>query len=227
MSFWRRWQLARRVRRCPDNHLQALYQSQLTELDKPLNQARLLAVDLEMTGLNPQQDSVLSIGWVPIDGAIINLHGATHRLIKSHAEVGDSATIHGIKDSDKATGQDIAIVLAEFLRACQGRVLLFHHARLDVAFLDKMLKQVDPPIASKFRPLVVDTLVLEQKKMLRHTSSIPTNALRLLNCRERYHLPAYGNHNALTDALSTAELFLAMTAGQGERLLLGNVGGFS
>ena len=32
---------------------------------------------------------------------------------------------------------------------------------------------------------------------------------RLDDCRERYGLPRYGAHNALTDAIATAELWLA------------------
>jgi DNA polymerase-3 subunit epsilon len=34
-------------------------------------------------------------------------------------------------------------------------------------------------------------------------------ALNLEKCRHRYNLPDYSNHNALTDAMATAELLLA------------------
>jgi DNA polymerase-3 subunit epsilon len=37
-------------------------------------------------------------------------------------------------------------------------------------------------------------------------------SLRLLYARERYRLPAYENHNALVDALATAELLQAQIA---------------
>ena len=36
--------------------------------------------------------------------------------------------------------------------------------------------------------------------------------LRLARVRQRYGLPAYRNHNALTDAVACAELYLALTA---------------
>jgi DNA polymerase-3 subunit epsilon len=42
----------------------------------------------------------------------------------------------------------------------------------------------------------------------------PLPSLRLLHARERYHLPAYENHNALVDALATAELLQAQIAKQ-------------
>jgi DNA polymerase-3 subunit epsilon len=36
-----------------------------------------------------------------------------------------------------------------------------------------------------------------------------TESIRLANSRERYHLPAYAPHDALTDAIATAELLQA------------------
>lgn len=36
--------------------------------------------------------------------------------------------------------------------------------------------------------------------------------LRLPRVRQRYNLPTYANHNALTDAVACAELYLALTA---------------
>ena len=46
----------------------------------------------------------------------------------------------------------------------------------------------------------------------REQVTLEKNSLRLFNLRERYKLPAYKAHNALSDALSTAELFLALMA---------------
>jgi DNA polymerase-3 subunit epsilon len=37
--------------------------------------------------------------------------------------------------------------------------------------------------------------------------------LRLPRVRSRYELPAYRSHDALTDALACAELYIAMVAG--------------
>ena len=58
-------------------------------------------------------------------------------------------------------------------------------------------------------------------KYLRDTQSLVARLmkkslppLRLLHVRERYNLPAYENHNALVDALATAELLQAQIAKQ-------------
>ena len=55
----------------------------------------------------------------------------------------------------------------------------------------------------------VDTMLLEQVQLRRREQPIRTGDLRLQACRDRYNLPAYPAHNALMDALATAELLLA------------------
>jgi DNA polymerase-3 subunit epsilon len=56
---------------------------------------------------------------------------------------------------------------------------------------------------------VVDTLLLEQRRLLRANKGIKSGDLRLHYCRQRYGLPDYPAHDALTDALATAELLSA------------------
>ena len=56
---------------------------------------------------------------------------------------------------------------------------------------------------------VIDTLTLARKWLARRNKEPEQGALRLYALRERYGLPRYNAHNALSDALATAELFLA------------------
>ncbi len=45
---------------------------------------------------------------------------------------------------------------------------------------------------------------------MERTGTVPRGEdLRLARVRERYDLPRYGSHNALSDALACGELFLA------------------
>ena len=75
---------------------------------------RLLALDLETTGLDPSTDHILSVGFVPIDGQQVVLSGAEHLLCRADVEVGQSAAVHGITDDALAGGID--------LRTLVGRV---------------------------------------------------------------------------------------------------------
>ena len=209
----KRLTLWNRARICKAKPIAKIYRSQLPLLTLRVDQAPLLAIDLEMTGLDAHRDHILSIGWVPINRGAIDTEGAQHWLIKTDREVGDSATIHGITDSQRATATDKKQVMGRFLNACRGRLLLFHHAPLDLAFIDRSCRIA---FNSGFRPALIDTLAAERKRLARHTDSIGQGALRLAACRERYGLPSYSGHNALSDALATAELFLAQVSADGD-----------
>ena len=58
----------------------------------------------------------------------------------------------------------------------------------------------------------IDTRQLAERQLRREQVVLKENSLRLFELRDRYELPAYKAHNALSDALSTAELFLALVA---------------
>lgn len=172
-----------------------------------LADARLLAIDLETTGLDPAADRLLSIGFVPVDGVTITLAGARHFVVRG-ADVGDSATIHGITDDALAAGVPRREALTATLEGLQGRVLLAHHARIEVDFLRAACLE-EFGAAPEFE--VADTLWLGQEYLERSIEAIPRGHLRLHSLRERFGLPRYQAHDALVDALACAELYLALT----------------
>lgn len=186
-------------------------------LNKDFRELEFLALDLELTSLEPQNGDILSIGYVPIIEGFICPGEGRHCLISEHSGVGDSAIIHGIRDCDTDDGHTMEDALKELYEARQGRVLLLHHASLDLAFLAKHDIRYSKLLAA-------DTMRIEYQRRIRQGQAV-ANSLRLNQCRERYHLPTYKAHNALTDALATAELFLAQMSYMGgeERMSLGEV----
>jgi len=56
------------------------------------------------------------------------------------------------------------------------------------------------------------TLLQEEALLRRHGRIIEPRALRSQDCRSRYNLLHVHGHNALLDALATAELLMAMAA---------------
>lgn len=179
---------------------------------RELIDGRLLAVDVETTGLKPGKHQLVSIGWVPVTDRVIDLSGAGYYVLAG-ASVGDSATVHGVTDDDIARdGVDPAVALEAFTQALEGRALLAHFAQMETGFISELQRQVMGH-AWKFRPEeVVDTFALERRHMERMSTYPRGEDLRLARVRRRYGLPDYGNHNALTDALACAELYLALTA---------------
>jgi DNA polymerase-3 subunit epsilon len=165
-----------------------------------------LVVDAEMSSLDPEQGELLSLGWVAVSRASIALDSAHHRLIRPAGPVGQSATIHQLRDCEVAVGVSPSQALDELIDAARGHVLVFHHAPLDLAYLDRLC------IAEHGAPLLqphLCTLQIERRLLERSEQPIEQGDLTLAGCRRRYHLPNYRGHNALRDALATAELLLA------------------
>lgn len=174
-----------------------------------------LALDLEMTSLDVKSGEIVSVGFVPVVRGQIEIGQGFSTLVRNAQTVGESATIHGIRDSDAAMGVALEDAFPPLFEALRGRVLLLHHAKVDLAFLDYFCRRI---YEVPFVATVVDTMALELRRLKRRQPTILPGQLRLYQCRERYHLPEYRAHDAFTDALATAELFLAQAsaiAGQG------------
>lgn len=181
---------------------------------RTLYDAHLLAVDVETTGLTPGRDQLVSIGWVPVTNRVIELSGARHFLVAG-AQVGESATLHGVTDGDiAARGVDIAEILDELDAALEGRRLLAHFAQMETGFLGHAYKKARGRARRFAAGEVVDTFVLERRHMERMGTYPRGEDLRLARVRQRYGLPSYSNHNALSDAIACAELYLALNASQ-------------
>jgi DNA polymerase-3 subunit epsilon len=166
-----------------------------------------LAVDLETTGLHADTDAIVSIGYLPISDGRIHCQDARHDLVQVDGSVADSATIHHIRDMDLQDARPESEALACLLHALQGRVLLVHHAPMDLQFLRAACRRhYGVPLIAR----VVDTLALAQRERSRGHAQARDGELRLHALRSAYRLPRYPAHNALSDALATAELFLAM-----------------
>ncbi|WP_202863067.1 exonuclease domain-containing protein [Ornithinimicrobium murale] len=181
----------------------------------------LLAVDLETTGLDPSRHQILSIGMIPVRGLAIELGGARQFLVRpaGTAGVGPSATVHGITDDVAAGAAPLEQVLPEVLAALEGRVLLAHHASIEVGFLTRACRDRGLSVPDL---TVVDTVRLQRRVLRRgHVhSQVAEDDLALGAARRHLGLPRYHPHDALTDALACAELYLAQVAALGEDLTL-------
>ncbi|MGD8589891.1 MAG: exonuclease domain-containing protein [Chromatiales bacterium] len=172
--------------------------------------ADIVALDLETTGLDPQQDNILSYGLVHLRDRSIHLETARHQVIQVQEQIPEaSAVIHQITDDRAAEGKPLDLVLPEILEQLAGRVMLVHFAGIEQGFLDSACRRL---YGAPFVIRTIDTLILARRLFELRNHTIQANNLRLFNLRPLYNLPQYKAHNALSDALATAELFLAMAA---------------
>ncbi|MGB0513700.1 MAG: 3'-5' exonuclease [Wenzhouxiangellaceae bacterium] len=215
-GYWR-WRRLNRQRQAGASRDPALGE-RLPAPGTPVLGAPMLALDLEMTGLDPGRDEIVSIGWVPIDDGAIDLAGADEvRLLPGEERgVGDSATIHGIRDCDRQDGLTPAEALRGMTRALAGRVAVFHHAPLDTGFLDRALYR---EFGFGWLWPTLDTLAWFRNRQLRRGQDAAAENTALDAARAHYGLEARSAHNAFDDALSCAELALVLAARSRARLV--------
>ena len=152
------------------------------------------------------------LGMRVIRDGRMDLSTAEQLIVRPDQPVGNSATIHGLTDSDVAQGQSVEAAITRLLERLPGRILVVHFGGLDRALIDRYCHQqfgADLPMP------VVDTLHLERRRQTRRHHVSGPGRLRLGDLREHYGLPRYGAHDALTDAIATGELLLAMIATHG------------
>ena len=175
----------------------------------PFDKAELVCLDIETTGLDPATVDMLSIGWVLIRDGKVDLSTAESHVVKPSVDIGDSPAIHGLTDSVVDQGITPEEAMDRVIEVLTGRVLVVHHAGLDKKLLDRLCKD---QFGTKLLVPVIDTLALEDQRKSRQHHLEDTRSLRLPDLREHYNLPWYRGHDCLGDAISTAELLIAMVA---------------
>lgn len=181
--------------------------------EKPWQEQRLLVIDMEMTGLNAQEDSIVSAGCVVIEQGRIQLAKSEHHYFLPTSlmgsDVSDSAHIHMITDTQREEqGEQLSDWFERLNEELKADSWIFHHAQIDMSFLKVFSERLQIKLP---KVTVMDTMQIEQQ--LHADDQLESHAQLNLNaCRARYGLPVYRQHHAMSDALATAELFLAQQA---------------
>jgi DNA polymerase-3 subunit epsilon len=194
--------------------LQNFYRAGTYHDETPLSEINFVALDFETTGLDPEQNSIISIGLVPFNLQRIFCRQAKKWYINPQDKLQeDSIIIHGITHTDLKGAPDLLRILEQILTELAGKVVVVHYRRIERDFFDQNLRAL---INEGIIFPVVDTMHIEsdiQKKqsqgMINWFKRKRPKSVRLANTRSRYNLPPYPPHDALTDAIATAELLQA------------------
>ena len=191
----------------PDN-IKALLSAPLPELDSDLFKLDYIALDFETTGFHPEQDHLLSVGYLPLSNQQLIISEAVETFIKSSEKVKpETAVINHIVPEMLEKGSPLHEVMDTFFGALKGKVLIAHGCSIERRFIDYYIAKHYqlPPL-----PLLwVDTLTIE-KSLTMHKGNQKSSDFRLASTRARHGLPEYSAHGALIDALATGELYLAL-----------------
>ena len=174
---------------------------------------RQVVLDTETTGLEVGKGHrVIEIGCVELSER--RTTGRTfHRYLNPERVVDEGAlAVHGIDNeflADKPRFRDVA---GEFLEFIAGAEVVIHNAAFDIGFLDAELALADAAYGRvEDRARVLDTLALAREKYPGQKNSLDALCRRLNVDSSHREL-----HGALLDAQLLAEVYLAMSGGQGD-----------
>jgi DNA polymerase-3 subunit epsilon len=179
------------------------------------------ALDLETGGLDAKGDPVLAVGMVPVREGVIRIGQAFRTLVRP-GEGGtidpESVRAHQLLWGEVKEAPTLAEVLPEIEARLEDAALLVHYGVIDVTFLRRDFRRCGLRWPS---PPVVDTAKLLRKIGSLTQPDLPADMLplNLGRARKAYGLPEYQAHDALTDAVATAELFLVLRKVLGARTL--------
>ena len=174
---------------------------------------RQVVLDTETTGLEVGKGHrIIEIGCVEL--AERRATGRTlHRYFNPGRLIDEGAlAVHGISNDFLHDKPRFAELVHEILNFIRGAELIIHNAAFDVAFLDMELALADAAHGRVHEHAqILDTLLLAREKYPGQKNSLDALCKRLSIDNSHREL-----HGALLDAQLLADVYLAMTAGQGD-----------
>jgi DNA polymerase-3 subunit epsilon len=172
---------------------------------------RQVVLDTETTGLEVEKGHrIIELGCVEL----VNRRRSQrhfHVYINPEREIDEGAReVHGISSQMLADKPRFSEVLDEFMEFVDGAELIIHNADFDVGFVNRELSLAGRELRIEDHCRVLDTLSLARQL---HPGQ--RNSLDALCKRYEVDNAARELHGALLDAQLLAEVYLAMTGGQG------------
>jgi DNA polymerase III subunit epsilon len=172
---------------------------------------RQIVLDTETTGLEPELGHrVIEIGCVELVNR--RATGRTfHRYLNPERAIDEGAmAVHGIKRADLEDKPKFAEIAEELVTFIADAELVIHNAAFDVAFLDYELGRLGETRVVTAMCRVLDTLALARSMHPGQRNNLDALCKRYSVDNSRRDL-----HGALLDAQILADVYLAMTGGQG------------
>lgn len=175
------------------------------ELDVPWRDAEYCVVDVEATGLDLRRDRLVAFGSVLIKSGRLQWRSRLSLEIRPARAISVRAmTIHGLRHQDLEEAPSLEQTAEIIVSQLDGRLLVAHAAWIERAFLRHPVRAM----GRRWKPAVIDTAAL-----LRATGLAPSGTGHepdIEEAAERLGLCVHSPHQALGDAVTTAEVFLAM-----------------
>jgi len=156
-----------------------------------------VVLDLETTGLRPDDDRITEVGAVKVRGG--EVLGEFQTLVHPGTAVPPAITaVTGISDAMVRDAPPLATVLPMLLEFLTGAVLVAHNARFDTGFLDAAL------VRHGYQRLTND--VVDTARLARRLVRDEVRDRRLATLARIFRSRTTPNHRALQDARATVDV---------------------
>lgn len=155
--------------------------------------------DIETTGRSAEENNITEIGAVKIENGKVCDRWST--FVNPGEKIPDEIVeLTGITDEMVAKAPKIGEILGDFLKFCEGCVLVAHNAKFDIGFIKENCRR----LGLDFNFTYMDTLQLAR-------CLYPELAgYRLNNLTKHLNVILENHHRAVNDAKATADIFLKM-----------------
>ena len=165
-----------------------------------------VAIDCEMTGLNPRKHHLLSVAAIHINGDKIDTGNGLHLLCRPPVmPQRDTIVIHGLRTADVEHAMSYDEMLSLLLPFIGNRPLVGFCPQIDVGFLNPLVKRY---MGTHLPNEVIDIRPLYSRRMIGRSQGLPSQAQHLNSILKHYNIPELGIHDAYNDAIMTAMAFL-------------------
>ena len=159
--------------------------------------ADYVVFDLETTGFSPETNRIIEIGAVKVqNGKIVDKFST---FVNPQVPIPFRIEqLSSINDSMVIDAPVIADILPEFMKFCEGCVMVAHNADFDMSFIKKNCQRLDIPC----KPTIVDTVALARVLLPN------LNRFKLDTVAKALGVSLENHHRAVDDAGCTAEIFV-------------------
>jgi DNA polymerase-3 subunit epsilon len=169
----------------------------------PLEDARLVVVDVETTGLDPRRDRLIAIGAVAVVGLRLEVGRGLEVVVHDAGPADRAVLVHGIAPVERQQGEPAAEALMRFLDFAGGSPLVAFHAPFDRAVLERGARR---ELGVRLRGPWLDLAWLAPGLY----PSLGLERAGLDAWLAHFGLRPHVRHRALGDALITGELLLVL-----------------
>ena len=183
-----------------------LQRAELASLFEPPIAGQWVAIDCEMTGLNPRKHHLLSVAAIHINGNTIDTGNGLHLVCRPPVMPDrDTIVIHGLRSADVEHGMSYEEMLAVLLPFINNRPIVGFCPQIDTAFLNPLIKQY---MGINLPNEVLDVRRLYSIRQGNCNPDTPNSTQQLPKILAHYNIPELGSHDAYNDAVMTAMAFL-------------------